>query len=237
MKLSVKDILHQLKEKIPDNPSYDELRDKVKGALIVLSRPENIRNYQHMDVELSNLKDINENFLRLRKRKALELDYKDILSNMLNEQFKELNEANREVAETIENLRTTKIQLEVELNEEKKLLLDAEKEHEQILKDRKEMVAPIEGKLQDLQEAIFKREIKYRIILQLLRDGYLKDPTFDLIQTIQRHPEISTIERLAQVSNVNPASIRSIFRSLQNRNILTWDMNKESFHLKMETEV
>ncbi len=233
----IKKELEVLLSNLPTDPEYENLKTLIQKAIDQTCRLAKPEERYMIDREIQDIKEINKRFLDVRKRKALEMDYKEILSGMLKEQFQELNKMNGVVADEIEKLRTEKIKLEVELQEEKKRILDARTEMDRVMAIRKEKVIPIEGKLNGLKDSIFQRELKYRIILQLLRDGYLKDPTYDIITTMKRHPEITTVERLAQVSNVNPNSIRQIFRSLQNRRILSWDMNNEKFHLVVETEV
>lgn len=138
---------------------------------------------------------------------------------------KETLEAEVQVLErekaTLEN---EKAKLQTDLDKASADLLAAEDEH-------KARVKGIADELNDTEEKITRMETQYKVLGVLLRDGYVKHPSYEVLKTLAEG-KVSNSKQLAMASGVAQNTVDDVLMSLHDRGIIVFEKPTGNFEIK-----
>ncbi|RMG28105.1 MAG: hypothetical protein D6732_19525 [Methanobacteriota archaeon] len=121
-------------------------------------------------------------------------------------------------------LENDKTKLQSDLDKASADLLAAEDEH-------KARVKGIADELQATEEKISRMETQYKVLGVLLRDGYVKHPSYEVLKTLAEG-KVSNSKQLAMASGVAQNTVDGVLMSLHDRGIIAFERPTGNFEIK-----
>ncbi len=182
---------------------------------------EKIREHTQKSNELQQKRD------ELSSRLAKLQDLSQTLKAEVDKKNSEKENLEREVMELEREkglLENDKSKLQADLDKAAADLLAAEDEH-------KARVKGIADELKDTEEKIDRMETQYKVLGVLLRDGYVKHPSYEVLKTLAEG-KVSNSKQLAMASGVAQNTVDDVLMSLHDRGIIVFEKPTGNFEIK-----
>lgn len=100
----------------------------------------------------------------------------------------------------------------------------------------KKQVGATEEKIKNLEAQRENEENQYKVLIQLFKEGYIKDPTYDVLKGLGQSG-IDDHKKLALSANTQEGEVVNILKDLATHKIVSYDASSGKFTLLKELEL